>query len=388
MTTLTTVANKFEEELYIVDEVTYNSDPSSAAAGFGSGDSVDTINKEAGKTRNSKIDEAINGTRSNLARILQRNEGTFSFEVPLRPSGTAGTAPGEDLLLGSALGVSSNVPATSQTYTPDASRKSLAAYIKRGFFGEFFTGLVVDSWKLTIDGENEAMWTFEGPLADGRRAGADTVAGGGVTSDATTLTVTNGLNYEANTQILLASEIMQVTSVSGNDLTVVRGFAGTTNVTHASDVAVGPLDPTFVSTGTSIVGPVTITFDTGSGAVTFDVMSIEISGAEAVKMFNDETQTTFATGFTKNRRSYTAAVEMRLYSDQFHILQSFTQQDGFTVIITIGETAGRIVTITSATTVVEGEIEGIPFNDDEQVVPLNLVFLASAGDDELSIAYT
>ena len=54
----------------------------------------------------------------------------------------------------------------------------------------------------------------------------------------TTVTVTDGTLFGAGDVIVVDAEYMRVSSVDGNDLTVTRAFAGTTNTTHASDAAV------------------------------------------------------------------------------------------------------------------------------------------------------
>lgn len=379
---LETISNKYQEAIHAKLETTFDDFPDALATAISAADSIDHEIADFQISRPAKVDPTVNGSRSSLERLLQRIDGEWSLESAFRPSGTAGTAPDETDILEAALGNHTNDPGNSDTYSlSSTARKSLGVYINRGFFGEFFTGCMVDTWEFSFDGENEALWKFAGKCADGVRAGTDNLDGA-ITSDATSVTVINGKNYEAGARFLVESEIMKISSISGNVLTVVRAWQNTTEVTHADSVATSPIAPTHAITGSPVVSPTILTLSD----VTFDVMSGKIAVAEGLKVFNDETQTTKASGFTRKTREVTAEFEMRLYNDQFHILQKFIAQDQFNLSLTHGNTAGKRIVFTGSQ--VEGEIEGIPFGDEEQVVTLKLVFLGSSGDDELSISYT
>ena len=69
---------------------------------------------------------------------------------------------------------------------------------------------------------------------------AVTTLASGINNSATTLSLTSATNFPTagNFRILVESEIMKVTGVSGTTLTIVRGQEGTTAVSHSSGVAV------------------------------------------------------------------------------------------------------------------------------------------------------
>ena len=62
--------------------------------------------------------------------------------------------------------------------------------------------------------------------------------GGTFSNSDTTLTVTSGTGISNNDFILIDSEILQVTNVATNDLTVTRGQSGTDASTHANGATV------------------------------------------------------------------------------------------------------------------------------------------------------
>ncbi|MBI3320011.1 MAG: hypothetical protein HYZ89_05440 [Candidatus Omnitrophica bacterium] len=62
--------------------------------------------------------------------------------------------------------------------------------------------------------------------------------GAGLAQGATTLTVDTGTKFKADDYVQAEAEIMRVTAVLGNDLTVVRGQFGTADAAHADNTAV------------------------------------------------------------------------------------------------------------------------------------------------------
>ena len=77
------------------------------------------------------------------------------------------------------------------------------------------------------------------PLTAGKKdSTVDINEGGDWVSGDTTLTVTDGDWFKVNDYLIIESEIIKVTAISGNDLTVVRGRLGTTAATHvdATDI--------------------------------------------------------------------------------------------------------------------------------------------------------
>jgi len=62
-----------------------------------------------------------------------------------------------------------------------------------------------------------------------------------MSTGATTASVTSGADFAVGQTVLVESEQMLVTGVSGNDLTVTRGLNGTTAAGHASGVGVSIL---------------------------------------------------------------------------------------------------------------------------------------------------
>jgi hypothetical protein len=66
---------------------------------------------------------------------------------------------------------------------------------------------------------------------------------GGIDDSTTTMTVTDGTIFRANDVIMVENELMHVTSIATNALTVVRGYAGSTAAAHADALTIQIIAP-------------------------------------------------------------------------------------------------------------------------------------------------
>jgi hypothetical protein len=127
---------------------------------------------------------------------------------------------------------------------------------------------------------------------------ASTPLNGGINNVVTTIVVTNGTPFSQSGtfRILVESEIMLVTAIAGNTMTVVRGQEGTSAVSHLSGVTVSQIitaagvqqlkqdvwNLAWLSTKTSnysvLASDQGIPVDTTSGAITITLPSSPIDG--------------------------------------------------------------------------------------------------------------
>ena len=106
------------------------------------------------------------------------------------------------------------------------------------------SGINTTTNTLTIT--RSALGTTAGEIPPGRLATAWSASGtvtaideGGTFAAAdTTLTVVNSTGFVTGSFILIDNEILEVTGVAGNDLTVTRGMVGTTDANHNNAVNV------------------------------------------------------------------------------------------------------------------------------------------------------
>lgn len=86
---------------------------------------------------------------------------------------------------------------------------------------------------------NATSLTNAAPNSNEYLAVADELINGAISdAAATTITVDDGDYFKRNDLIRIGSEIMEVTAIDGNDLTVRRGAYGSTAATHSDDAAI------------------------------------------------------------------------------------------------------------------------------------------------------
>jgi hypothetical protein len=78
--------------------------------------------------------------------------------------------------------------------------------------------------------------TVSAPLREQIQNSSSSTLNGAINNSVTTVTVTTGANFPSagNYRVRVGTEIMLVTARSTNDLTVVRGYEGTTAASHSS----------------------------------------------------------------------------------------------------------------------------------------------------------
>jgi hypothetical protein len=73
----------------------------------------------------------------------------------------------------------------------------------------------------------------------------------------TTITVADGSYFQVGDRFLIDSEELRCTGISGNDLTVTRGYAGTTAAAHSDNAAVYIMGPAVVESADDADSPFT-----------------------------------------------------------------------------------------------------------------------------------
>ena len=142
----------------------------------------------------------------------------------------------------------------------------------------------------------------------------------------TSITVDYGAGFSANDLIKINSEIMKISSISTNTLTVVRGYHNTTATTHATDVtSLTTLDGAISSTGATSV-PV-------ADASSLSVDDIIKVGSEAMRVTAISTNTLTVTRGWHGTTAATASDEATVskYDDNGLIYELDEITDGFLI---------------------------------------------------------
>ena len=155
------------------------------AAGMGS------INQQPSFTNSPEI----NASRDIINRFQDRTPpGSWSFPVLLRPSGTAGTAPQEDVLMECLLGTKTVTSETSVVYTPALEKPSFSIWMKKDHTVFFGSGATVGSAKFSLATKGGATVELSGKFMKMGWAGTDTTVGT-IASAATAITVADARKF-------------------------------------------------------------------------------------------------------------------------------------------------------------------------------------------------
>ena len=99
------------------------------------------------------------------------------------------------------------------------------------------TASQVTPFEYSVDGEK--TWTnFTGDMASTFSGGSALNDGDGINTTDTSIVVDNGRLYKSGDVVKIANELMFVSSISGNTLTCVRGYNGSTAASHNDDSSI------------------------------------------------------------------------------------------------------------------------------------------------------
>lgn len=342
-------------------------------------------------------------TRSHIAddQIDGKKAASWSVEAYLIPSGDATNSttivPDIDQLLTKALGTGTATSSPSKmTYTLNSNQDLGSLTLVQHFnetFMEALTGCYVNSMTLSIAGGEEPKLSFEGgssgtfiPTTTSSTTGASTATVDG-SGSGTTVDVQSGegKNFKVGSVIKVGSDDnggagYEVTGISGDQLTV-----GTSITSYTDLDAVVPFAPDETVAGQPIAGILgSLTVDGSS----FPITSFEVTVTNNMKAIEDEAYQAGTTDYVPGFRDVTGSLSIRCRRDlaiEIGKRPDFTNRN---VVVTCGSATGATVTTTLARC--QFQVSGVETpQSDEVVIPLEFKALAStAGDNEITIAFT
>lgn len=263
------------------------------------------------------------------------------------------------------------------------------------------TGAFVNDVSFEFPGTAEGTVTFGGNFKTSYTSGVSAVAGGGINNAVTAITVTtgHGKRFKPNTRVLLSAEgantdeVVLITAVVGDVLTVTRAQASTVASAHAAGAVIGPYQPASTVAGSPVSGTVGEFILLGlQGATralsTAEIMSMTLSLTNNGSLRNDAFGTDSASGFQVQKREITFSLTLHLKQEVVKVYNqavNFEQQE---FMIQLGKIAGYIC----AAKVNKAEVT-IPTldggGDEDVVVTLDGGGYAalSAGNDECYVSY-
>jgi hypothetical protein len=385
-------------KFYAVDETTFGTFVKPTG-----GDAVKVLSASFDPSQERKNREDSRATRSHIAddQIDGKKAASWSVEAYLIPSGDATNSttivPDIDQLLTKALGTGTATSSPSKmTYTLNSNQDLGSLTLVQHFnetFMEALTGCYVNSMTLSIAGGEEPKLSFEGgssgtfiPTTTSSTTGASTATVDG-SGSGTTVDVQSGegKNFKVGSVIKVGSDDnggagYEVTGISGDQLTV-----GTSITSYTDLDAVVPFAPDETVAGQPIAGILgSLTVDGSS----FPITSFEVTVTNNMKAIEDEAYQAGTTDYVPGFRDVTGSLSIRCRRDlaiEIGKRPDFTNRN---VVVTCGSATGATVTTTLARC--QFQVSGVETpQSDEVVIPLEFKALAStAGDNEITIAFT
>jgi hypothetical protein len=259
-------------------------------------------------------------------------------------------------------------------------------------------GAFVNDIAFDFTGEGEAMVTVGGMFKESWSSGTSTLSVAALVGDPTiTVGVGEGERFQKNTRVLLnaeganTDEVVLITAVTGDVLTVTRAQAGTVASAHAiTATVVGPYEPTLTVAGSPISGTRGHFVITGAAGLRtqHDTTAQGLTVGNNANLRNNAIGYDAATGFFSTaKRDVGFSVTMWLQKDKmlyYNRGKNFTLQE---VLMQWGKTVGNAW----AAKIGQAEFNIPPISgggDEEVMVPITGIGLATAaGNDECVVAY-
>lgn len=303
------------------------------------------------------------------------------------PSGVAGTAPDDDVLLQCAFGDTNSLTNTVQ-YTPDDDDlPSFTGFRHVGHFSQGVYGAAVNQLVMNFSGSDFSTFEYSGPGKDFVWAGTTSLesqAASGVTN----VKVADADFYSANVIIELGAESNGVTgykilSVSSNGtLNITPALAATV----ATNATVAPFAPAMTLAGDALHG-IAGSFQTNSSTVTITTATVTLNNN--LQLRDDEYGQTTPTGIILDRRrEVTFSLDLYLTKSNFYLFgegAAFTAQN-------IELVAGTDTAKRAKATMAQGEFEvpniTDPGSEGETTLSVNGNALStSSGQDDLQLDF-
>ena len=270
-------------------------------------------------------------------------------------------------------------------YVPANDPPSLSIWHSVGHTVFVICGASVNKFTADVKAKEIAKFTFNGQFMKMIHTGTDelAIALGGTGGDLTA-TVSDGTKFSVGSVIQIEAEILQVTAINGNELTVTRGYQSTSNTAHDQYKPVTPWLPTgSADIGNPVHGRMG-DFRADGSEVTIINGKIDIDNG--IKYYEEEkTGTDFAEDFDAVKsRDVKANIELFLRTNDIKYFQYALDQTQSVVELPAGDEDGSICVIRMP--LCEWSQPDLSA-DTEMKATVEMVALASAaGNDEIVLS--
>lgn len=330
------------------------------------------------------------GTRSRIERVTTRTPAQpWSVATLLRPSGSAGTAPDIGDLLKHAFGTETVSGGTSVTYSllKDPTALSGTLYRQLSDIHEFVYGAVVQSFTMRWTGDGFVICEFSGVGKEFGRTGNDAANGTGAA--ATALVVDDADFFSVYSIIKIDTDD---NSSAGYQVTAIDHSTQTLTITPAATWSDNDTVTPFLPSGTFAGSPLfgtdgSLSLDNGSSTIKHVGGSLTVN--TGIDLLNEEYgDSSAADVVVPSMREVSMSLDFLVRKDETHLISEFRRKVQKDIKVTIGSTAGSILTING--NVAELDPQQLSSPDSEMVrYSADVTLLASSSlEDEVDLVFT
>lgn len=348
-----------EQLLWIAAETTFATIPGTTSAdSFVAADAVRVMEFDA----NAEIDRMVRDDKDNSRtaqdQIEKRTSGEWSAKGYLFGAGAASTAPDFDVIFANAFGLGAAANGSYQ-YTlvtdPTSSFAAIAGNATNHNHSKIALGCIVEELTIQGGGGDLVTWEAKGPCANVIDTGRCTLNTTSLSAGDTTATVTDGSGVQPGTILYVGTEQVYVSAVSGQTLTLTRGWGASTAASIASSSVFVPWEPTSQTLSSAL--PLAMTGSATIAGTNVTIKSWKFSLKNNRDYVNDHWGSTVADGYVNaKKREVTLELTARLERDNLiYIVGAGYHNEAHAVVITCGATSGNKYTLT-----VQGEMKSKP----------------------------
>lgn len=392
-------------------------------------DAVRVLNSQFSFTRIRDNRADARATRSLLERITGKREASWSVELYILPSGSLGVAPDAGPLFEAAMGIETVNAATSVVYSlsPTQNMPSLQLYevmIARqgvalansniGILSQLLVGAYVEKMTISLSGGEQPKVSFEGTASDYALTGVGTLTSSPAGAATFTINTDETVNFLPRDTIAGAAhndsgltkvgslvDIRNETTgalIAGTDGKIVTDVNGDTItvsavVTATTGNLLTPMVPASVTTTgnpvAGILGSLTLQdSESPASTITMPVTSFDVSVTNGTKALTDEAFQQAMTDFIPGYREVTGTLSFRARRDIIKMLAQRKQFNTKALVVTIGDTAGKKLTISVPRAELEFSDVSVPEADEALLtLPWRAISSSETAEDEISLTF-
>lgn len=338
------IAISREQQIFVVKETTRGTLKAPTATGLIIAAGEGTIKQQPSFTNSSEI----RNSRDILNRFQDRTPpGDWSIPLYASPSGSAGTAPQEDVLMECLFGKKTVNAGVSVVYSLAMLKSSFSIWIKKGHTVFNASGATVGSGKTALATKDGTKLDFSGKFMKMGWAGEDALASAAIIG-ATTITVGDARKYTVGSMI----EFVEGTAVKNNTNAGYKvSIANTsTNVLTITPGLEEALDNAsivrgWLPTGTEVGTP--LESRKGSAeldTVPFNVQSMDVNISDEPKYLEDEITTSgYAEEYAEDERQVSGTLAVYFRQDDVGFFSDGLNNVEKELTMVVGNVAGSIM---------------------------------------------